>query len=578
MVAVFKRRRGTPAPRRKPAADRRLWKFWPGSFLAREEDKRREKADRAFRVRLQRRTAACFFLIAALLFVSSARLLTISGGENAEAARSQSSIRVEITRPRGTIFDCNLTPMVNRSTKYMAAVAPTPQAVVALRAAGLPEERLEAALARLEQKKPAVVELEQPVYAQGITLFSVLDRYGDDMQAVHTVGYLDSDGHGAAGIEKAFDSLLYAEEPLSAVYTIDAAGHVLPGVEPEIEGSAGTLNDGVALTLDSRIQAITEKATQSLTAGAAVVLEVGTGKIRGMASRPGFSPDNLADSLQADNAPFINRALTAYNVGSIFKPCVAAAALEGGFTKDYGYTCLGHALIGGRNFNCNTEEGHGPMTLYSALERSCNTYFYNLALQAGADAVYGMAKLLGFGQSRYLADGMASDPGSLPNLEVLSAQPAAMANFAIGQGDLLLSPLALCSLYEAVAGDGAYHAPSLVEGTVKDGVLEPVDPAAPTQVMGADTAAVIRQGLIGVIETGTGASARPEKGSAGGKTATAETGWLRDGRKVLQAWFAGFYPAENPKYVIVVLAEDGRSGGSTCAPVFKAICDGLGGL
>ena len=561
---------------KKRADGKGLWRFWPGSAATREAGET-DRESRAFRARLQKRTAACFFLIAALLFVSSARLLALGSGENAAAARAQSSVRVEITRPRGTIFDANLTPLTNRTTRYMAAVAPVPEAIIALRDA-LPADRLAAALDRLEQKKPAVVELDQPVYAQGITLFSVFNRYEADAQAVHVLGYLDGSGHGASGIEKAYDQLLYSETPLSAVYTIDAAGHVLPGVEPEVEGSAGSLTDGLALTIDSRIQAVVEKSMEGLAAGAAVVLEVGTGKIRAMCSQPGFQPGSLADSLTAENAPFINRALTAYNVGSIFKPCVAAAALEKGISKNLGYTCTGGVVISGRTFHCNRQEGHGAMDLLSALEKSCNPYFYNLAAQTGAGRIMNMARSLGFGQARYLADGIVSDAGSLPNLDVLERQPAALANFSIGQGDLLLSPLALCSLYEAVAGDGSYHAPSLIEGKVTGGQIERGEAAAPTRVMSRETAATIREGLVRVVQSGTGTAGAPETGGAGGKTATAETGWLKDGRKVNQAWFAGFYPAENPQYVIVVLAEDGLAGGSTCGPVFKAICDGIAEL
>ncbi|MCI8360255.1 MAG: penicillin-binding protein 2 [Clostridiales bacterium] len=559
-----------------PQGKKSLWRFWPGSKSARETNES-DKESRAFRARLQKRTAACFFLIAALLFVSSARLLTLGGGDNAAAARAQSSVRVEITRPRGTIFDANLTPLTNRTTRYMAAAAPVPEAVVALRQA-LPADRLEAALDRLEQKRPTVVELDQPVYAQGITMFSVFNRYDEETQAVHLLGYLDNDGHGASGVEKAYDELFYSETPLSAVYTIDAAGRVLPGVEPEIEGSAGSLTDGLALTIDSRIQAVVEKSIAQLDAGAAVVLEVGTGKIRAMSSRPAFSPLRLADSLAAEGAPFINRALTAYNVGSIFKPCVAAAALEKGISKDLGYTCTGSMVVGGRTFHCNHQEGHGPMNLLTGLEKSCNPYFYNLAAQTGAGRIMNMAKSLGFGQSRYLAEGMVSDAGTLPNLDILERQPAALANLSIGQGDLLLSPLAICSLYEAVAGDGSYHAPSLVEGKVTGGVLERGEEAVPTKVMSRETAAILREGLARVVQSGTGTSGAPETGGAGGKTATAETGWIKDGRKVNQAWFAGFYPAEQPQYVIVVLAEDGAAGGSTCGPVFKAVCDGIAAL
>ena len=80
-----------------------------------------------------------------------------------------------------------------------------------------------------------------------------------------------------------------------------------------------------------------------------------------------------------------------------------------------------------------------------------------------------------------------------------------------------------------------------------------------------------------VVKSGTGMSAMPETGGAGGKTATAETGWTRNGKKVNHAWFAGFYPGENPEYAIVVLAENGVSGSQSAAPVFKEIANGLAG-
>ena len=79
--------------------------------------------------------------------------------------------------------------------------------------------------------------------------------------------------------------------------------------------------------------------------------------------------------------------------------------------------------------------------------------------------------------------------------------------------------------------------------------------------------------MINTVETGTGKAAKPESGGAGGKTATAETGWIKDGREVYQTGFTGLFPAQNPQYAVAVLAEDGASGSRTSAPVFKLIAD-----
>ena len=90
------------------------------------------------------------------------------------------------------------------------------------------------------------------------------------------------------------------------------------------------------------------------------------------------------------------------------------------------------------------------------------------------------------------------------------------------------------------------------------------------------TAQTLYEMMISAVEEGTGASASPSVGGAGGKTGTAETGWeLEDGSTMVQSWFTGFYPAEDPRYVITVICEDAGSTDKTAAPVFREICDGL---
>ena len=166
---------------------------------------------------------------------------------------------------------------------------------------------------------------------------------------------------------------------------------------------------------------------------------------------------------------------------------------------------------------------------------------------------------------------MYTQQGVIPKMNTLSNQ-GALANLSIGQGDLLLSPVSMLTLYLSIAGDGSYYLPSIVEKTVKDGVENTYDKGNPTRVMNADTAEKLREYLKTVIMDGTGSEAAPTITTAAGKTATAQTGrYYDDGSEITNSWFCGFFPAENPRYVVVVMS-DNRLNVST-ASLFAEIAD-----
>lgn len=523
------------------------------------------------------RCIMCFFFVVLLMFISVLRIYQITALDYHETAKAQSSFSLEVAKHRGTIFDCNLAPIVGNSSKYIAAVPPTPTAAVGLRKLLPDDTQLQQALQRLEGGKPILVDVPASLEVDGIEIFSVPNRYQNDQPAAHIIGYLDSSGHGTAGVEAAYDDILYSPENLTIRYFIDAWGRILPGAEPEIGGITGSTNSGIALTIDLRIQDIVERAAENLETGAVIVLEVGTGKIRALASRPSYNPNAISESLNDPLSPLFNRALAPYDVGSVFKPLIAAAAIEKGISPNYQYLCTGSIDIGGSTFKCHNESGHGMVNMKSALTVSCNTYFYNLAMLTGADALHGMATALGFGQQRIIGRNIVAEKGNLTSLQTLKTQPAALANFAIGQGDLLLSPVALASLYEAIANGGVYHSPTIIEGRVEAGKLLPAaEKPAYTKIMKESTARILKDCLINVVENGTGQRAKPENFGAGGKTATAQTGW--GGTNSVHGWFNGFFPADNPKYVVIVLAENGISGSYSCAPIFKEIADNINKL
>lgn len=520
---------------------------------------------------LEGRAAKCFFLIFVLLLTCILRVAVIATSSYEQVRAEQSSYRIEVTRLRGTIFDCNMVPLTNADKKTVAAVSPTPRAVVGI-STMLGDESKEGVFERLKSGTPTVCEVKEAIPFDGIAFAEVFEHSSSDTIAPHIIGYTDSTGHGVSGLEAAYDSLLYSGETLDAVFTVNGKGDTLGGVEPYFEGDTSVIGNGVVTTLDINIQNITERAMQGIECGAAVVASVDSGKIRAMVSMPDFDITDVSEYLEADNSPLLNRALAAFSVGSVFKPCVAAAALEKGIGS-YFLNCTGSTFIIDRSFNCHKRSGHGNVDLEHALAFSCNSYFYNLAINAGAEAVYNTASALSFGSSLKLCDGISTAKGNLTEKSKLS-NPASLANLSIGQGDLLLSPVSMLTLYCAIAYDGTYRIPTIAEATLSDGKRTEYTASYPTRVMSEQTASILREYLTSVITEGTGTDAKPESCTAAGKTATAQTGrYTENGTEITNSWFCGFFPAEAPEYAVIVMSEGKPQ--KTTASVFAEIADGI---
>lgn len=510
-------------------------------------------------------------MVMILLLSCVLRVAVIATGKYSAIQASQSSYKIEVARLRGTIYDCNMVPITNSTSKTVAAISPTPKGIMAISAA-LDGEALDSVLDTLKNNMPAICNVDDSIISEGVATTTVYNHTGDNLPACHIIGYTDSTGHGVSGIEKAYDDLLYSDKTISAVFSADGRGNVLEGIDPYFESDLSVVHSGVVLTLDVNIQAVVEKAISQLNSGCAVVAEVDSGKIRAMASVPTFDVGALAESLESKNAPMLNRALSAFNVGSVFKPIVAATAIENGYLH-HSFNCEGSTEIIDRVFRCHKHDGHGNMNMCAALSQSCNCYFYDLAITLGGEAIYKTASRLSLGNKICIADNLYSASGNMTDEKALE-NDGALANLSIGQGNLLASPVAMLNLYTAIAGDGCYRLPSIVEKTNKNGVEKPSDTRYPTRVMSADTAATLRKYLGTVITDGTGIEAAPTLTTAAGKTATAQTGrYYEDGTEITNSWFCGFFPAEAPEYVVVVMS-DSRLNVSTAA-VFAQIADGI---
>lgn len=514
------------------------------------------------------RVIICFFLIMSGFLSCIVRIAVIMGGNYSEVQSEQNSYRVEIGNIRGTIFDCNRIPITNSKSVTIAAVVPNDISKEMLLNA-VYEENKDNLLSKLDSSAPFVIKVNKEINLDGIKTIKYYEHNMENMSGCHIIGYVGNDGHGVSGLEKAYDHLLYSDQKVSALFKTDGKGEVLKGEDITVENDVGKVADGIVSTIDINFQTAIERAMSGIEKGAAIVIEIKSGKIRAMASKPFYDVTNVSKYLNDENSPLLNRCLSAYNVGSVFKPCVAAAAIEAN-TGNYSINCVGFEVIADRKFSCHKKSGHSFVDIGDALSESCNVFFYNLALKIGGDSVYNMASNLGFGNKIKLCEGIYTNAGNLTDRELLS-NDAELANLSIGQGRLLLSPVSVLTLYCAIAGDGSYILPSIVEGKVEKGIFKKTDTISPTRVMSSDTAATIRVHLKKVVTDGTGKAAKPKTLTAAGKTATAQTGKYKDGIEITHSWFCGFFPADNPLYAVCVMEEDGNGA----AEVFAKIADNI---
>lgn len=527
---------------------------------------------------MDKRVIVLFFCVLLLFFGVDARIFWLSLSEKSvPTAASHGKYTIKINTGRGTVFDRNLNSIVNLGIKYIAVVAPGQNAAEQMKVLSAHVSDISVLESNFEKGLPFTIEVDDPeINVSGVTVIKSRVRYPDDAFAPHIIGYLDGSGTGVSGIEKAYNKVL-EEYSSSATITfeVDAKRRALNGVAP-VKTTEGNSSGGVVLTLDSEIQRAAQEGVEKyFKSGCAVVMDINTGDILASVSKPDFSPQNVKKALKESDSPFVNRAFSAYNLGSIFKVAVSCAALDSGIQEDFKYTCTGVINVSGREFHCHKLSGHGLEDMAAAFANSCNPYFITIGLKTGGDKIREMAIKMGFGRQTVFAPGIETESGSIPTSSELKA-PAAVANFSMGEGDLMVTPIQVACMISAIANGGSLPTARLVKG-IYDGQKMVADypGAVADRIISPVIAQKVKSFMIKTVNEGTGLPAKPTYGGAGGKTATAETGWLKNGKMINQAWFAGFYPADSPKYAIVAMCENGKAGGADAGPVFKYIADEL---
>jgi peptidoglycan glycosyltransferase len=397
----------------------------------------------------------------------------------------------------------------------------------------------------------------------------------------HVTGFYSYTYGAGGGVEGAANDLLSGSSDKLFYRRVT---DILTGRQP-----AGA---SVELTINPAAQAAAEKALGNQR-GAVVALDPSTGEILAMVSHPAYDPSVLAghDSAKVAAAwkslitdpqqPMVNRAIAGdlYPPGSTFKIVTAAAALESGkFTEES--RIPGPATL---NLPQTTADlpnddhqacGPGNMTtLTHALQISCNTAFGWLGMQLGTDQLRGQAAKFGIGDRITIP--MTVTPSSIPaNLD-----PPQLAQSAIGQRDVRVTPLQVAMISAAVANHGVVMKPHLIR-KVTTADLQVIDEQAPeemSQAISAETAAALTRMMEEVVRAGTGTAAQIPGIEVAGKTGTAQHGT----GLAPHAWFTGFAPANNPKVAVAVVVEDGGSlgneavGGRVAAPIAKAVMEAV---
>lgn len=514
-----------------------------------------------------------------------------------------------------------------------------------------------------------VIDLPVRTYPQGILAAHLLGYTNEispeQLQDAAFVGYRQGEKVGRGGLEQSYEFDLQGQEGTNRL-SVSARGTVLE-VLATIPPTPG---DDLVTSIDLELQRAVEQEleegilasrrivrrdgrTLESVAGSAVVLDPRDGSVKAMASWPTFDPSAFSDGLTpeefeaifdtavADEVPAINRAIQgAYPPGSVFKIVSGAAALDAGLiTPNSTLPCPSSWQLGNITFNNWNRSSEGAMDLSTALMRSCDTFFYELAYQQWVREENGLddgeqieekfAEIshdFGFGR-RLGIDLPAEQAGVIPSREwkgdywertranncnladaaaqTVAEDPSPSAQYAlqlytelcqdgyrfrggdavnasIGQGDVLTTPLQVAASYAAIANGGTLWQPQVGERVVApDGeVVREVEPVSLGQIPVDETGlAEIQQGLEDVV--------MGSRGTATSAFATfpldevpvaGKTGTAELGSQIPYAWFAAYAPADDPQFVVVVSVERGGGGSQTAAPIAARILQAAFGL
>jgi len=553
--------------------------------------------------------------------------LSIAENERYELASEENRFQLVLVPPRrGWIVDRVGQPIAVNRSDYRVDLIPDqlkePEAIIArlTQLLDLPPEEVARIRKELEQaagyqpvpvaenlpfEKYAAVTLRLPEMP-GVAPLRGFSRFYPDGAAVgHLVGYVGAANKeeyekednpllitpgfkiGKEGLEQVMEQRLRGK-PGAKRLEVTARGKLVRELSTVPDTSGGTL----PITIDAGLQTYAARRMGD-ESGSCVVMDCHTGDILCMASMPAYDPNSFSDGishsewsmLSADERkPLLNKTLNSlYPPGSTLKPMAAMAMLEAGIDPEERVNCPGGYQLGNRFFRCLGR--HGPMTMHTAIARSCNTYFYSMGRRIGYDRIAVMARRLGLG-AKYDLPVVSQSYGTVPDSEWKRRKRAESPrlierpdwtqsdtlNAVIGQGYVLVNPLQLAVMAARIASGRG----------VNPLLLGAKHQAAPALNLPPDHLEIVRKGMWEVVNgAGTaGRSRLPLEGiEVAGKTGTAQVRRITDGQRGQSGdWkyrdhglFVFFAPVHAPRYAGSVVIDHGMGGSRAAAPVARDV-------
>ena len=542
---------------------------------------------------------------------------------------------LDIPAPRGQITDRTGLPLAQNKVSYNLAISfPTPLDFTDNKAVAFAREKIEKA-AKLTGRVIKISDdailrhyhnrgIMPLIIAQNLNQSeyeAVKDRAKDSLVvrpvyvrvypngkvAGHIIGYTGKTGRnldgiidnhetlwpeteGRDGLEQTFNELLNGKHGEYKL-TFDKDGRKTSEklIKSAIPGN------NIVTTLDLRLQQLAEKALSAhAKRGAIVVVDPTDGDILAMASVPSYDPNSFIPSISAEkfkqlqddpDIPLLARAFrSSYPPGSTFKVAVGIAALETGAVRAEDlYQCVPAIQIGNLTFHNWKKGDQGAQNFVQALTESCDTWFYQVGIKIGADPIIDWALKLGFGAKCGIPLRGEAE-GRVPNDEYMKATHGRkilngdIANLSIGQGDTQVTPLQMAQAMAIIANGGKFYQTRLVRQvqSVDQKIVTAYELREKRTLNVSDaTMNEVHEGMVDVVNgpNGTGHEAELDGVEVAGKTGTAQ--WGPKNKERTAAWFAGFLPAEQPRYAFsaVYEGEVGSKvhGGTTAAPMIADI-------
>lgn len=539
--------------------------------------------------------ALWFMMVLLLLLIARlVKVMVIDSEELENRAASQQTRNTTLSATRGKILDSTGVVLARNATAYKVVIWPSSikddeKERVAKELSSLLEMDYAKVLEKVNANKQEIVlarQVERETVDKiesmklGIGVGTAIDTkryYSSGSLFSQLLGFTNIDGEGQAGLEQKYEKYLAGKNGRMVTET-DGKQNPLPyGVQEIIEATDGC---DLILTTDAVMQSALEKACkEALEVNKAasvqgVIMDCTTGEVKAMTTQPDFDPNSPPrNDMALLNSLMRNRVVTdSYEPGSTFKLITLSAALDSHTVNTgTGFYCDGGCTVNGERIKCWRSGGHGSQTLYKAVQNSCNPSFVKMALSMGTETFYDYIYSFGFGSST--GSGITGESAGIVTHQKYITENT-LARIGFGHS-IAVTPLQLVTAVSAAVNGGKLMQPYVVDSIVApDGtVVLKNEPKVVRRVISEETSALVRDIGESVVSEGSGKNAAIPGYRIGGKTGTAQKygadGKIAQGKLI--ASFIGFAPADEPKYVCLILVDEPQVGtifGSTVAAPF----------